>query len=31
MLEPANEGDMTTVHKTLAEAQSAAREAIGCC
>ena len=26
MLEPANEGDTTTVHKTLAEAQSAARE-----
>src|SRR5580658_598346 len=25
-LEPANEGDTTTVHKTLAEAQSAARE-----
>jgi hypothetical protein len=26
MLEPANEGDTTTVHKTLAEAQSVARQ-----
>jgi transposase len=26
MLEPANEGDTTTLHKTLAEAQSVARQ-----